>query len=191
MALKDTLATTFNPLFIVGIPTLFKVLQPFSSAPEVRFDTLLKPDVHIPILLVAFTLASSTLAHTTNRQFVDSCVHAQNNSIVGMLTFATVGCILLMYLFSTNIATTRRWLGSYALLCLFNAAWNYFAVDRATRRPHVLFNLVTGVLLLTLVSVPVIAPRQLWTYYLIFAGLGVAKTIQRGCPRTFICDSAT
>lgn len=177
--LDDYLGVTFYPLFILGMTRVYLVLDSIPKSGDKIVEAALNPDFHIPLICSIVTLVIAVLAHGTNRKYVSSHPTTRLRSAVALLTFASTACIMLMYLFAVNLQVFSWWLGSYALLCIVNALWNYYAVPETEQWPHVLVNAGLGLLVFLFLIFLLPLLKYPLTIYILFLIMVVAKGWQR------------
>lgn len=185
--IADVVTLLFNPIFIIGVTRLYKILDSIREPGHGFFSLLATPEVHLPIVCCLFTMASSVLSHEANKKFLTNNPNAKTTSLSGLLAFATAGCILVMFYFTTDTNTLPLWFGTYAVLCLFNAAWNFVAVTMETRKPHVYANILLFILLFFTAFIV----NKPWHLYFLLMIILFIKTWQRSKHRNFITSQLT
>jgi hypothetical protein len=184
--LRDRYALIFNPVFIVGVGRIFKVLDPlipFSSAAE-GIRNLFSSNFLMPACCMVFSLSSSVLSHEANRKHAERLNQPiPAHSLLAITTYFSAAAILFMYLFGVELSTIPHWFGAYASLALINTGWNFLAVAPRLRRPHVWTNLaLASAIILILVTEPETFVRPLW-FTVSIVVIGAAKLWQRSRRR--------
>ncbi len=177
----DLVALVFNPLFILGMTRMYVIFDSTRKYEAKFYELISYPMLHIPLLCCIFSLASAALSHETNKRFVSANPQTRANSFLGMLTFASAACLMLMFYFVVDFKQVFWWFRSYGLLCLVNAIWNYLAVSSQTRFRYVASNIF---LFVVIAAVTTLFQSTL-VIYLLFAGISIVKFWQRSQPREF------
>lgn len=181
--LADVLVLVFNPLFIIGVTRLYKILDSLPIITKNMTQIFLAQEVHLPISCCIFSIACAALAHEANRNIITLRPNVGSFSLIGMLSFASAGSILMMFYFVVDIKQLPFWLGSYSLLCVVNAVWNFVAVTPETRLPHVLTNIIIPIIIALVLFADVLS--RSWLIYLLFVCLAMIKVWQRSRPRVW------
>jgi hypothetical protein len=173
--IADVITLVFNPLFILGVARLYTILDSTRQYKANFFELAHYPLIHIPIICCLFSLACSVLSHETNKNYVLLNPEFRVCSVLGILTFSSAACIMLMFYFVVDYAQIFWWFRSYAFLCLVNSAWNFLSVTRQTRFPHVSVN----IFLFTLIFSVTLLFQTTKAIYLLLLVIMVTKAWQR------------
>ena len=178
--IADIVALVFNPLFIIGTTRLYVILDSIRKYKGHLWESVHYPEIHVPLICCAFSLACSVLSHDTNRKYVLVNPEFRTYSLLGILTFTSAACIMLMFYFVVDFNQIFWWFRSYALLCLVNAIWNFFAVTPQTRFPYVWANIF---LFLIIISISFFETKMF--IYLLLIIIVMTKLWHRSRPREF------
>jgi hypothetical protein len=190
LTLKHTLNPGFALLFAVGVERLYKVVDPVVLHKDPAVSVLTQ-DFYMPLTMVLLTLLFGSLSSIANDQFVEAKVAARQEvsatSLVAWLSYSSVLCVLWMFYFSVDLAFIGYWWFGYAVLCVVNAVWNWFAIQPPSLTRHVIINIIVAALLIIILGVsPSILSIPLWFYVLLLI-IGCLKVLyQRRLRRNYV-----
>lgn len=141
MNFKDLLNALFGPITVTAMLRFIGIGEGIAEGGQIASD-LRTFEGHFPIVLLVVTYTTAVLARFANDAYVKTHENAALTSWPAIWAYTSTVFVVLMILFCAEAANFHWWLGSYALLCLANACWNWVAIDAGERRPHVIANLL-------------------------------------------------
>jgi hypothetical protein len=146
--LRHTLFPLFAVVFGIGVQQLYKVFDKVFQLWS-KGESIFGPEFLVPFAMILMTLHIAALSLIANVKLTEKNPEATAFSTPAFLAYASATSLIIMAYFSVSLAFVYWWLGSYAVLCVVNAVWNFVAIESPQANCHVWTNAMLSLVIIT------------------------------------------